>query len=52
MNASMVKIAKEKLERDVKDPVLRAKLTPDYAFGCRWVDEVEGFGFELTSAVE
>lgn len=29
------RLAREQLERQVRDPVLRAKLTPDYAIGCK-----------------
>lgn len=35
MQERVVSMGKAKLEREVKDPVLRAKLTPNYPFGCR-----------------
>ncbi len=37
MHRIMARIARKNLESSVRDPLLRAKLTPDYKFGCKRV---------------
>lgn len=35
MQERVIQMAKDKLAREVKDPELRKKLTPNYPWGCR-----------------
>jgi cation diffusion facilitator CzcD-associated flavoprotein CzcO len=45
MQAEVQKIYRDRLDKEVKDPALRKKITPDYGIGCRRITPSDSCGF-------